>query len=116
MAIRTINRKSVNKPQNSQVFVETMALLEDFFIEFEVTAGAVLFLGAPLAVSFIFYNKPPAKVYLGDAGSLFIGGFIAAIPLLFPWSSISFEAYYAPIVILSIPLLELFSLIVINFF
>ncbi len=70
------------------------------------------FLG-PLFVYF-FYNKPPAKIYLGDAGSMFVGGFMAAIPLLFPWSSCSFNAYYTPVIILGIPLLEVFSLVVIR--
>ncbi len=72
----------------------------------------VTFCGA--LVGFLCYNRPPAKIYLGDAGALFIGGFLAAIPMLFPWSAQSWDAYYAPGVILGIPLLEVACLIVIR--
>ncbi len=70
------------------------------------------FFGAMSA--FFWYNKPPAKIYLGDAGSLFIGGFLAVIPLLLPWSDVSYDAHYAPVIILAVPLLEVFFLIIIR--
>ncbi len=38
--------------------------------------------------AFLWYNKPRAQIYLGDAGSLFIGGFLATIPFLFNWGYI----------------------------
>lgn len=70
------------------------------------------FLG-PLLV-FFFYNKKPAKIYLGDSGSLFIGGFFAAIPQLFSWSRFHEMAYYVPVILLGIPLLEIFFLVLIR--
>lgn len=70
------------------------------------------FLG-PLFV-FFFYNKKPAKIYLGDSGSLFIGGFFAAITQLFSWSSLHQMAYFIPIILLTIPSLEIFFLVVIR--
>ncbi|MCK4650755.1 undecaprenyl/decaprenyl-phosphate alpha-N-acetylglucosaminyl 1-phosphate transferase [Candidatus Babeliales bacterium] len=80
--------------------------------QYDISILILAFL-SPLLV-FFYYNKPPAKIYLGDSGSLFIGGFLAALPLLFPWSSQSFDAYYTAVIILGIPLLEVFSLIVIR--
>jgi UDP-GlcNAc:undecaprenyl-phosphate/decaprenyl-phosphate GlcNAc-1-phosphate transferase len=82
------------------------------FKQYALTILILAFL-APLIV-FFFYNKPPAKIYLGDAGSMFIGGFFAAIPQLFNWSSKHYLAYYAPVIILAVPLLELFFLVVIR--
>ena len=82
--------------------------------QYAISILLLAFIG-PMLV-FFYYNKPPARIYLGDAGSLFIGGFLAAIPLLLPWSKLSFDAYYTPIVILGVPLLELFSLVVIRSF
>jgi len=89
------------------------------------------FIGATLA--FWLYNKPPAKIYLGDAGSLFIGGFLAAIPLLFDWDGKLFlwqfdgwlaviyqmvrplfEVFFVPCLIFGVPLLECISLFVIR--
>ncbi len=55
------------------------------------TAGILVFL--PLAASltgFIIFNWPPAKVFMGDAGSTFLGYSFAATAILFhsiiPWS------------------------------
>ena len=82
------------------------------FQQYAISLLLAAFLGAVLA--FFFYNKPPAKIYMGDAGSMFLGGFLSAIPLLISWSSQSFDAYYTPIAILAIPLLEIFFLVVIR--
>jgi UDP-GlcNAc:undecaprenyl-phosphate GlcNAc-1-phosphate transferase len=63
---------------------------------------------------FFYYNKPPASIYLGDSGALFLGGFLAAVPLLVSWSSFSLYGYLVPFVILAIPLLEVGGLIVLR--
>ncbi len=87
------------------------------FIAFWLNHSIVLllllsFLGALSA--FFYYNRPPASIYLGDAGSLFIGGFMATIPFLFDWGTYNWYGYTTPIIILAIPLLELGSLILIR--
>lgn len=82
------------------------------FKQYEVSLLLTAFLGSVIA--FFVYNKPPAKIYMGDAGSMFLGGFLASVPLLFSWSSCSTDAYYAPVVILAIPLLEIFFLVLIR--
>jgi UDP-GlcNAc:undecaprenyl-phosphate GlcNAc-1-phosphate transferase len=63
---------------------------------------------------FFYYNKPSAKIYLGDAGALFIGGFLAVIPFFFNWRLHSVNGFLVPCVVLAIPLLEVLSLIVIR--
>lgn len=62
------------------------------------------FIGA--LCGFLWYNKPPARIYLGDAGSLFIGGFLAAIPFLYSWSALNSYGLIAPVLVLFIPLFE----------
>lgn len=80
--------------------------------KFLVSLLLVAFLGALCA--FLVYNKPSARIYLGDAGSLFIGGFLSAIPLLLPWSDAVFDVHYTPAIILAVPLLEVFFLVIIR--
>lgn len=63
---------------------------------------------------FLIFNYPPASIYLGDAGSLFIGGVLGAFPLKLNFAVKSQAGYLAPIIILAIPLLELTSLIIIR--
>lgn len=65
-------------------------------------------------IAFFLFNKPIALIYLGDSGSLFLGGFLATIPFLIPWGQYTCFGYFAPIIILAIPLLELFTLVVIR--
>ena len=89
-------------------------VLAVFFSQYE----AMIFLSALIGalVAFFRYNKPPALIYLGDSGALFIGGCCAAIPMLLPLTSINPHGYLAPAGILGIVLLEGFSLIIIRIY
>jgi UDP-GlcNAc:undecaprenyl-phosphate GlcNAc-1-phosphate transferase len=71
-----------------------------------------IFLGAVAA--FFYYNKPAASIYLGDAGSLFIGGFLATMSFMIPWGTFSVFGFCAPIAAQAIPLLEVLTLIIIR--
>ncbi|MFC1841908.1 glycosyltransferase family 4 protein, partial [Candidatus Dependentiae bacterium] len=72
------------------------------------------FLGA--IIGFFLFNKPNAKIYLGDAGALFIGGFLATVPFLFSWGTHHCYGYLTPIIVLAIPLIEVGTLILIRFY
>lgn len=77
---------------------------------------AALILAAMLGsfIAFFCFNKPRALIYLGDAGSLFIGGLFSIVPFLFTWSSIGDFGYLIPVSVLAIPLLEVAGLICIR--
>ncbi|NDD53442.1 undecaprenyl/decaprenyl-phosphate alpha-N-acetylglucosaminyl 1-phosphate transferase [bacterium] len=95
--------------------------------------GASLLLTAFIGATagFLVYNRPHAKIYLGDAGSMFIGGFLAAIPLFLSWGSPLFpslatsglyqeyalpllQMFFIPALVLAIPLVEVLGLFVIR--
>lgn len=80
--------------------------------EWQVALLLASFLG-PLG-AFLWYNKPPAHIYLGDAGSLFIGGILATVPFLLKWSTHNLYGFVVPVIILAIPLLEVSSLILVR--
>ena len=80
--------------------------------DYSVLILLLAFLGALLG--FLLYNKPDAKIYLGDAGALFIGGFLAIVPFLFDWGAFNPHGYLTPVIILAIPLIEVGTLIVIR--
>lgn len=65
----------------------------------------------PLVVFFLRANRPPASMYLGDAGALWIGGFLSAMPLLFSWSDVVPYGFVTPVLILAFPLGEVGLLI-----
>lgn len=75
-----------------------------------------LLLGSLLGalLGFFWYNRPKAEIYLGDAGSLFIGGFLATVPFLFKWGLYNWHGFLTPVIILAIPLLEVSTLVIIR--
>jgi len=70
------------------------------------------FMGA-LAAFFLF-NKPKARIYLGDSGSLFIGGFMATVPFMLPWGTYNSYGFLTSLIFLMIPLLEVGTLILVR--
>lgn len=67
-------------------------------------AGALL--------GFLRYNFPPAKAYLGDAGSMLIGLFLAAITIRCGFKQSVAYAVFAPVALLAIPLIDTSAAIV----
>ncbi len=70
--------------------------------------GAVLafaLLGALLA--FLVFNFPPARIFMGDSGSLFLGLTLAALPLAgnIPRSA-AFGSLIVPVTLLTVPILD----------
>lgn len=90
----------------------TLLVISLFFGQQALALLLACFLGSLFA--FFCYNKPPAKIYLGDAGALFIGGMLATIPFLFKWGTFNSYGFFTPAIILAIPLLEITALILIR--
>lgn len=65
-------------------------------------------------VGFLYFNKTPAKIYLGDTGSLLIGGLLATIPFMIPWGTYTIFGFLTPVIILGVPLVEVATLIIIR--
>ena len=64
-----------------------------------VTAGATL--------GFLVWNKSPAKIYMGDAGALFLGVLLATLTIrLRPNSETQIGSYLTPVFLLAIPILD----------
>jgi len=64
-----------------------------------VTAGATL--------GFLVWNKSPAKIYMGDAGALFLGVLLATLTIrLNPDSDTQIGSYLTPVFLLAIPILD----------
>ena len=64
-----------------------------------VTAGATL--------GFLVWNKSPAKIYMGDAGALFLGVLLATLTVRFqPTAQTQLASYLIPIFLLAMPILD----------
>jgi UDP-GlcNAc:undecaprenyl-phosphate GlcNAc-1-phosphate transferase len=64
-----------------------------------VTSGATL--------GFLVWNKSPAKIYMGDAGALFLGVLIAVLTVRFePNSETQLGSYLTPFLLLAVPIMD----------
>ena len=87
-----------------------IAALGVFFIAFDrgqelVSALSIVTAGATLG--FLLWNKSPAKIYMGDAGALFLGVIISVATIrLNPGIVPTWKSLMLPIILLAVPLLD----------
>ena len=80
--------------------------------EFIVPLSAAL---AGSLVGFLRYNFKPAKIYLGDTGSLFIGLMLSALATNGAYTRVSVLGLVAPLMILGVPIFDMLLVIYIRY-
>ena len=69
--------------------------------------GAMSIVLGGATFGFLIWNKPPARIYMGDAGSLFLGILIASLTIRFDPNPIhKFASFCIPILLLAVPILD----------
>jgi UDP-GlcNAc:undecaprenyl-phosphate GlcNAc-1-phosphate transferase len=82
--------------QNQQFFIAALS---------SVTAGAT--------IGFLLWNKSPARIYMGDAGALFLGVLIATLTIrLQPGTDALWKSLATPILLLAVPILDTTTVVV----
>jgi UDP-GlcNAc:undecaprenyl-phosphate GlcNAc-1-phosphate transferase len=79
-------------------------------------AGLLLVLVGSL-LGFLWHNRPPAKIFMGDSGAYFIGFMIAAVTLLASYTGYHSEkrhAILAPLLVMAVPLYDMATVIFIR--
>lgn len=78
--------------------------------QYLVVALTAILIGSTLG--FLIFNFHPAKIFLGDTGSLFLGYCISTISMLGLFKSVTVFSLVIPIIILAIPIFDtLFAII-----
>ena len=73
--------------------------------QYSIAALSLVLTGA--TTGFLLWNRPPARIYMGDAGALFLGILIATLTLRFDPNPINLSASFAlPILLLAVPILD----------
>ena len=73
--------------------------------QYSIAALSLVLSGA--TVGFLLWNRPPARIYMGDAGALFLGLLIATLTLRFDPNPIFLSASFSiPILLLAVPVLD----------
>lgn len=76
-------------------------------IAFELMAVIVFSLAlVGVCLVFLYFNHYPAKVFMGDSGSLFIGYIFAIVSIIFPIKSYTTAAVFLPLLALGVPIIE----------
>ena len=87
-----------------------------------ITHGPQLFVGGLLLVflgsllGFLWHNRPPARLFMGDAGSYFVGYMMATstISATFAGPGLPDYAILAPLCVLAVPIYDLVTVIVVR--
>lgn len=73
--------------------------------QYFIAALAIVVAGSTLG--FLIWNRVPARIYMGDAGALFLGILIATLTVRFkPSTDNSITSFAIPILLLAIPILD----------
>jgi len=85
-----------------------IAFLSNYLNQYKLTDISLLLLTT--IVGFLIFNFPPAKLYLGDSGSLFLGYCLGFISIVFNWTPVEDTIYTSAInpmlLFFMIPLLD----------
>jgi len=86
-----------------------IAFLANYLNQYKITDISLLLFVT--IIGFFIFNYPPAKLYLGDSGSLFIGYCLGFISILFNWTPVNstiYTSFINPLLLFfTIPLIDL---------
>lgn len=98
--------------------VSVIAALSFFLcvVPFEPLVRYLLLVFAGVTAGFLYHNLSPARIYMGDAGALFCGYFLATIAVLgtFHVEGTPRVAVAAPLLALAVPLFDMASVLYIR--
>lgn len=101
----------------------TALIATSFFCIIAITSGqffvaSILLCFAGVLLGFLIFNFPPAKIFMGDAGSMFIGYLLSIFSITNTYyktdAAITQLSVLMPIIILAIPIFDTFSVIFIR--
>jgi UDP-GlcNAc:undecaprenyl-phosphate GlcNAc-1-phosphate transferase len=73
--------------------------------QYFIAALSIVVAGSTLG--FLIWNRAPARIYMGDAGALFLGLLIATLTIRFkPSTDNSISSFAIPVLLLAIPILD----------
>lgn len=73
--------------------------------QYLITALATVTSGA--MIGFLLWNKSPARIYMGDAGALFLGILIATLTIrLHPAAETKWTSFATPVLLLAVPIMD----------
>jgi UDP-GlcNAc:undecaprenyl-phosphate GlcNAc-1-phosphate transferase len=76
-----------------------------------IAALSIVLSGA--TTGFLWWNRSPARIYMGDAGSLFLGSLLASLLVRFDPNPITFPTFFfVPLFLIAVPLLDTCTVVI----
>lgn len=88
-------------------FIAAVAFLVIFIFTAQIEQVILCLALTGALLGFLVYNFPPARIFLGDAGSMFSGFILSALGVFFAKRNSSFNQLLVPILILSYPIFDI---------
>ncbi|MCF7927730.1 MAG: undecaprenyl/decaprenyl-phosphate alpha-N-acetylglucosaminyl 1-phosphate transferase [Spirochaetales bacterium] len=92
--------------------IAALALGLFFLLQGQALPSLMSFALVGSVAAFLVFNFPPARIFMGDSGALFLGFFVGAVPLLFQPGETTTFSLLVPITMLIIPILDTAAAIV----
>ena len=89
------------------VAVTSIALFVLAFNGHQILIAALAVVTAGATIGFLLWNKSPARIYMGDAGALFLGILVATLTIrLEPNAQTEWTSLATPVLLLAVPILD----------
>jgi UDP-GlcNAc:undecaprenyl-phosphate GlcNAc-1-phosphate transferase len=92
--------------------IAALALGAYFFIGWNATPALMAFALLGAILGFMLFNYPPARIFMGDSGALFLGFTLAVIPLFKSPGATTLGDLLVPATALAVPILDVVAAIV----
>ena len=93
------------------IFFITIAIISNIYGLYNGLDASLTLIMIGATLGFLLYNFHPAKIFMGDSGSMFLGYMISIISLL-GFKNVTLTSFIVPVLILAIPILDtLFAII-----
>ena len=93
------------------IFFITIAIISSILGIYSGLDSSLTLIMIGATLGFLIYNFHPAKIFMGDSGSMFLGYIISIISLL-GFKNVTLTSFIVPVLILAIPILDtLFAII-----
>ena len=87
--------------------ISAIALTYLAFSNDQALIGSLALVVTGSCLGFLIWNKSPARIYMGDAGALFLGVLIATLTIrLRPTTETIFASFATPVLLLAVPILD----------
>lgn len=88
------------------VGIAALAISYSSYIHEQYTAAFLVLILAGAVLGFLPFNFYPAKAFMGDSGSMFLGFVLASVSIIGPAKSPTLIATVAPVLVLGVPLFD----------